>query len=89
MASIGGKTGLGVSTVDSAFPLLLVLDADLPAKLCSNGLGSMSNFEHPCKNRMGLVPLIGAGFSDFSSSADVAMIYGTELEGEGGKSIAE
>jgi hypothetical protein len=48
MAAIGGRTGLGVSNpvpvlgpTESAFS-----EPAPPAKLCSNGLGSMSSFEH-------------------------------------------
>lgn len=74
--------GFGVSTLTESDPF-----PDIPEKLCSNGLGSRSSFELACKKRMGLPPLTGAtAFSGFSSSADVAMINGTELDGEGGKS---
>ncbi len=47
MAAMGGKIGLGVSTAGSVAeggaPGLSELR---PEKLCSNGLGSMSSFEH-------------------------------------------
>lgn len=83
--AIGGRTGLGVSTLTASDPF-----PDIPEKLCSNGLGSRSNFELACKYRMGLPPLTGAAaFSGFSSSAAVAMINGTEFDGEGGRSVKD
>lgn len=88
--AIEGKTGLGVSVPPPSAVPVPDFSALVPAKLCSKGLGSMSSFEHACRYRMGLPPFTGAtiGLSAFSSSADVAMMNGTEFVGEGGKSGA-
>jgi hypothetical protein len=82
MEALGGKTGLAVSPVPPDDDPTLPAVPD-PEKLCSNGLGSMSSFEHAARKFIGPSPSIGAeaSLSDLSSSAAVVMISGTLLPG--------